>query len=385
MKRHGHLFERIVSFQNLAAAAKDAFRGKKPGSESESLFLNLEGELWELQRRLDDGSYRPGPYRTFWVHDPKRRRICAAPLLDRVIHHAICRVAEPMFDSWQIADSYACRKGKGQHAALGRAQAHAQRFQYFARADIRKFFDSVDHSTLEELLKRKFKDARLLQLLTTLIRQPDPALPHGRGLPIGNLTSQYFANFYLGLLDHFIKGELKARAYLRYMDDMVFFADDADTLHGWLYESEQFLRTRLKLEFKEQACFVSTVSGGIPFLGCRVFPSVIRLKHRSKIRFFRKWNEREEEWRAGLIDEDKFLQCASSLLGHVQQVTTREMCRSFFWGQGHRRQEPGEPWRELEQHRQELPVGESQQQLAGQPVEQQRLPRLSEAGATPDG
>lgn len=385
MKRHGFLFDRIITFQNLAAAARNALRGKKPGAESETLFLDLENELLRLHGELASGSYRPGPYHTFWVNDPKRRLICAAPLRDRVVHHAICRVIGPFLDSRQIVDSYACRKGKGQHAALRRAQRLAQQYPFFARADVRKFFDSVDHQTLEARLHRTFKDPHLLKLLSTIIRQQNPALPAGRGIPIGNLTSQHFANFYLSSLDFFIKQHLHAGAYLRYMDDIVFYANDRDTLHGWLYESGEFLQDRLSLEWKQSACFVSPVAAGIPFLGCRVFPSVIRLQQRSKIRFFRKWNQRERQWEAGEIGEDKFLQSASSLLGHVQQVNTREMCRSFFGDQGRRRQEPRQSRRQLEQRRRELPVGESQQQFAGQPQQQRRLSSVSEAGTMPDG
>ena len=334
MKRHGYLFERMVSFPNLLAAAKRAFRGKKPDAESERLFLRLETELFDLQRELEEGVYAPGPCHVFWVNDPKRRRICAANLRDRIVHQAVCGAFEPVFESWQVFDSYACRKGKGQHAALRRAQSFSGSRVYFARADVRKFFDSVPHEVLLDKLRGKFKDTRLLGLCETIIRHEESAPGSARGLPIGNLTSQHWANFYLSFLDHFVKEELRVRKYLRYMDDMALFSDSKDELFGWLFEMSEYLGTELQLELKESACFVAPTWQGMPFLGCLVFPRLIRMRQKNKIRFFRKWRQREQQWHDGELDDQGFLQSASSLLGHIHHLNTRSMCRNFFWGRG---------------------------------------------------
>ena len=226
MKRHGYLFERIVPFQNLLAASRKALRGKWDRPEAATFFYSLENELLALHGELSSLTYQPGPYRCFWVHDPKRRRISAAPLRDRVVHHAICRVTEPFFNNLQSPASFACRRGKGQHAAVKLAQTFARKSRYILRMDIRKFFDSVQHSVLKDLLRRQFKDSRLLELLFRLIGHTPDELPQGRGLPIGNLTSQYFANFYLNGLDRLILERLGIREYIRYMDDLAVYGGE---------------------------------------------------------------------------------------------------------------------------------------------------------------
>lgn len=176
-----------------------------------AFYFHLETELLQLERELLSNSYRPRPYRSFWVHEPKRRRICAADIRDRVVYHAIIRVLEPYFEAYFIHDAYACRPGKGTHRAVRRAQAFSRCHRYVLQLDVRQFFASVDHAILKVLLARWFKDRRWLALLAPIIDHPIPDSVPGSGLPIGNLTSQYFATFYLGYLDHFVKDELGSK------------------------------------------------------------------------------------------------------------------------------------------------------------------------------
>jgi len=204
MHRAGNLFDSIVAFDNLWRAAHKAWRGKKDKIRIADFYFHLEREILLLQEELISDRYQPRPYRIFLVTEPKHREIASADFRDRVVHHAIIQVLDPLFERRLIHHTYACRVGKGSHAALQQAQWYAQRFPYFLKCDIRKYFQSVDHSTLNLLLARILKDRRVLELLSRIIAHPVAGHLPGKGIPIGNLTSQHFANLYLGELDHFI-------------------------------------------------------------------------------------------------------------------------------------------------------------------------------------
>jgi hypothetical protein len=329
MKRYTGLFEPIARFDNLLLAAHKAARGKRDKPAVARFEFHLEQELFVLQDDLQNLSYQPGTFFTFEVHDPKRRRICAAPFRDRVTHHAICNVLEPVFEQRLIFDSYACRPGKGNHAAIARAQQFARRYPYFLKCDIRKYFESVDHAVLEALLARLFKEAPLLTLLNRIIAHAPPGAAPGKGLPIGNLTSQHFANQYLGQLDHYLKERLGVKGYVRYMDDLLLFADDKPTLHQWLADSRQFLRETLRLELKEAATCLAPVSEGIPFLGFRIYPGVIRLQPRTLRRFRRQVRGRERAYQAGRLDLEELVTTVASLFAHVAQADTLSLRRQM--------------------------------------------------------
>ena len=215
MKRRGHLFERVADFSMLRRSAIAAAKGKRLSPPAAQFMVDLERECLRLESELQAEEWRPGPFRCFRIYDRKPRLISAAPFRDRVVHHAVSAVMEPSLEAYAVSASYACRKGKGTHAALRKAREHCRSGVYFLKLDVRKYFPSVDHRVLEELLVRRFKDRRLLDLLRLIVRHGPPGSPNGRGLPIGNLTSQHFANLYLGRLDHFVKEELRIRRYLR--------------------------------------------------------------------------------------------------------------------------------------------------------------------------
>ena len=330
MKRYGHLFEQMVTFDNLLRAARKAVQGKKDRPPVAHFYFHLEPELLRLEEELKTGAYMPRPYRSFMVYEPKPRQICAADIRDRVVHHAICNVIGPIFEKYAIHDSYACREDKGTHRAIRRAQEFSRTYCYFLKLDVRKFFGSVDHQRLKERLGRQFKDPQLLTLLHRLIDHPIPAGTAGQGMPIGNLTSQHFGNFYLGHLDHFVKDELGIKGYLRYMDDMLLFGDDKAELHHICSQVRRFLRDPLRLELKEEGVGLAPVSQGIPFLGFRIFPGLVRLQRPSWTRFKRKVRDREHAYREGQLDEGGLVQSVQSLLGHVQHANTLRLRRSFF-------------------------------------------------------
>jgi len=330
MKRYGDLMQQVLSFGALVRASKRAARGKKTKPQVAAFIQNLENEVISLEQELSSRSYRPLPYRTFVVRDPKTRRICAADFRDRVVHHSLCAILEPMFERAFIYDTYACRPEKGTHMAVRRAKRFSRRHPYFLKLDIRKFFDSIDHAILKQQLRQKIKDSGLLWLLDVFIDHPVPWTESGKGIPIGNLTSQHFANFYLSGLDHYIKERLRIKGYIRYMDDFVLFADEKETLWDAARHIERFLKDNLHLDIKAGSLLVAPVSQGISFLGFRVFPNALRISRKGWSRFRRKVLQRNDDLSAGKIDEEAWGRSISSLVGHLKQADTRNLRASFF-------------------------------------------------------
>jgi retron-type reverse transcriptase len=330
MKRIGRLFDQVCSFAALRAAALNAAKGKKSKPRVAAFIRNLENEIIALENELLSRTYRPRPYRTFKIHDPKERMICAADFRDRVVHHALCAALEPIFERLSIFDSYACRKDKGHHAAVRRAQYFMNRHPYFLKLDIHKFFDSVDHGILKSQLRSRIKDPDFIWLLDAFVDHPVPWTEPGKGIPIGNLTSQYFANFYLSGLDHFIKEYLRIEGYVRYMDDLVLFADEKDTLRQALAEIEAYLEKNLCLKLKQEGTLMAPVSQGLSFVGFRVFPGVIRMVRRGWRRFRLKMMAVEGKLAGGSIDEETWRRSAASLVGHLRQARTRNLRAPFF-------------------------------------------------------
>ena len=263
MKRYGYLFEHIVSFENLLIAARKAFRGKKHRADVSEFYFYMEKELLKLQEELTLGTYCLQPYYTFNIYEPKERKICASSFRDRVVHHAICNVIGPVFEKSLIFDTYACRNNKGTHRAVARVRAFARKHPYFLKCDIKKFFESIDHKVLKELMRKKFKDKRLLNLLDLIIDHSVPGYARGKGLPIGNLTSQDFANYYLSGLDRFIKEELQVKGYVRYMDDFIIFEKEKTVLREILIKICYFLKENFLLSIKEQGLILAPSIQGI--------------------------------------------------------------------------------------------------------------------------
>lgn len=283
MKTIGGLFPQVVEFNNLYRAAHRAARGKSRVPIVRDFLLDLEPHLLVLQDQLKSGEYRPSAYREFTIHEPKQRIIRCAAFRDRVVHHAICGIIEPYLDRRLIFDTYACRKQKGTHRAIARAQQFARRNAYFLKCDISGYFGSIDHSVLIGQLERLFREQELLHVLRVIITSGGSP-----GLPIGNLTSQHFANLYLSALDHFVKHQLKIKAYVRYMDDFLLFSPEKDRLRESLRNVDRFLSERLRLRLKESALRLAPVHQGLGFLGFNIYPQLIRLKRSALIRARRK-------------------------------------------------------------------------------------------------
>lgn len=299
MKRVGNLYHRIPTYENLRLAYSKAARGKRRRPDVIAFSQNFEADINKLQNDLLNFTPDVGHYRFFEVFDPKRRSICAASFPERVLHHAVMNLCEPVLDAFAICDSYACRKGKGNRKALDRAQRFSRRFEWYLKLDIRKYFDSVDHTIMMTQLARRFKDKNLLKLFDTLLHTYC-TMP-GKGLPIGNLISQHLANFYLGGFDHWIKEDLKVQGYLRYMDDFILFGREKPFLKSALKEVRSYLAEKLALDLKEIQ--LNRCSNGIPFIGYRIFPTHVRLAPNSRKRFIRKFRQYENNRQTGVWSE----------------------------------------------------------------------------------
>lgn len=304
----GELFERLTSWANLLSAARKTRRRKRRIPECARFELDRERELLRLQDELRARTYQPRGYRTFYVREPKRRMISAAPYRDRVVHHALVNVIGPLFERNFITDSYANRVGKGTHRAVDRYQCLARRFRYVLPCDIVRFFPSVDHEILKRLLRSRIHDPGVLWLCDRIIDAGNPQEPAAihypgddlltplerrRGLPIGNMTSQFWANVYLHGLDTFVKRGLGLRGYVRYVDDFLLLSDEKTRLWEARAAVIDFL-ARLRLRIHLERAQPQPVSRPLRFLGYRCWPTH-RFITKDNIRRFRKRARRLQE------------------------------------------------------------------------------------------
>ena len=266
MRRAANLFDQSPDSENLRLAFYKAARGRRGQPVVRRFAASLNQRIAAMSVAISEGTFPIGRFQQFLIRDPKERVITAPCFDERVLHHAIMNVCEPVMDRWLIDDTFACRTGKGRERAIQRAQYFARNTACSLKLDVRRFFDSVPHRTLMMLLERRFKDRRLLELLARIITAYRGEL--GLGLPIGSLTSQHFANFYLGWLDRFVKESLRFRGYVRYMDDMILWHDDPGQLRAIQQRCSEFARDGLGLELK--SCDVRRTSAGMEFLGCRL-------------------------------------------------------------------------------------------------------------------
>ncbi len=331
-KTYNHLYKQITSFENLYQAAKKAEKGKRFQRNVAHFNLSLEDQLFRLQKELQAQTYVPGEYTTFYVFDPKKRMISAAPYRDRVVHHALCNVIEPIFERSFIYDSYANRKSKGTHKAIERYQHFAKKFPYVLKCDIKKYFPSIDHQILKETLRWRVTCTKTLWLADTIIDgsnaqeeqlvyfpQDDLFTPYQRkrGLPIGNLTSQFFANLYLAQFDHFVKHTLKVAGYIRYVDDFVLFHESKEQLHTWNEQLHHYLN-RLRLRIHPNKNHIYKVTEGVPFLGFKVFPNARTVKKQNWKRCRRKMRKKVDLYQNKLLSAEGLEAGINSWLGHAQ-------------------------------------------------------------------
>lgn len=321
MRRIGNLLTTIMDMDNLRLAFWKAGKGKRHANAVLAYQSKMEANLRLLQRQLESGNIEVGNYHYFLIHEPKERQICAAAFEEQVLHHALMNICHHYFDRKLIYDTYACLKGKGTYAALTRAQQYTKKYEWFLKLDVRHFFASIHHDVLKKQLAGVFKDRRLLVLFYKIIDSYE-ATP-GQGLPIGNLTSQYFANHHLCDLDYYIKYKLGHKAYVRYMDDMVIWSNDKTELNFFKKRVQEFLQAKLLLELKP--CQLNRTRLGLPFLGYRIFPFHIRLLQKSKVRFARKIHRSLHNWQEGIWDDQTAQAHVLPLIAFTQHAASKSL------------------------------------------------------------
>lgn len=342
------MYKTLSSWPNLLLAWQRAAKGKRGHASVAAFEHHLEDNLLQLQQDLLTFTYRPGTYASFHIHEPKRRLISAAPFRDRVVHHALCNLIEPLFERRFHPASYANRVGKGTHRALKHAQRLARQYPFVLQCDIRQFFPSIDHELLFNRLEDRILDSRVLWLCQKILdsgrgvlaqeyeMQYFPgddlfAVQRPRGLPIGNLTSQFWANVYLNGLDHFVSRRLRPGGYLRYVDDFLLFGKDKPTLWKCLQEIENYL-SGLRLGLHPGARPVP-VGQGIPFLGFRVFPQKRRLKRQKGLYFQRKLRQLARAYAAGRLPIETLTASVQGWVNHLRYGNTVGLRKSVLGNQ----------------------------------------------------
>lgn len=306
----------IASLENLHEAFLRTMRGKEGKQTLMRFREHLSENLARMQQELLDGSFQFGRYNFFEIVDQKRRTICAASLPENIAFQAMMRICHPVFDNFQLNSSFASRPGKGTHKALAYAQRCAGRYQWFAKLDVCKFFYNIHHEVMIRQLCRLFKDPVLLMHFQHIVDSYE-ASP-GRGLPIGNLTSQYFANHYLAVADHWAKEHLHVADMVRYMDDIVLFSNSHSKLMEQVDSLTRYIGDELRLEL--HAPIVNRTKFGIPFLGYVTYRDVLRLTERSQRRYRIKMHELAKGLNAGVISDEEYVQRAQCMVSFINKA-----------------------------------------------------------------
>lgn len=328
------MYAQIHAWSNLLQAAHNAARGKRRRNAAAGFEIDLADHLIALRDELRTFTYRHGAYTSFFIRDPKQRKISAAAFRDRVVHHALCNLIEPVFDCRFIPDTYANRTGKGTHAAIDRLQTFARQYRYVLRCDVRQFFPSIDHAIMRGILADVIHDDGVMWLCDQILASGADVLRdeydmvwfpgddlwaalRPRGLPIGNLTSQFWANVYLNPFDHFVRRELRCPAYARYVDDVVLFSDSPRDLWAWKRAIIERL-AQARLTIHEESAQVMPADQGIPWLGFVVYPGYRRVKGRKVQGFSRRLQARIEQYVDGEITLDELTASARGWIAHVE-------------------------------------------------------------------
>lgn len=289
-----HEYKDIISIKNICDAWTEFIRGKKSKKDVAEFSLNLSQNIFKLHEELREKTYRHGAYEAFSISDPKPRSIHKATVRDRLLHHAIYRVIYPYFDKKFIFDSYSCRQFKGTHRALNRFKDFVRQVSesnsrtcWILKCDVRKFFASIDHEKLIQIFKRHIQDVDIVWLIESVVKSFESTGP-GKGLPLGNLTSQLLVNVYMNEFDQYVKHVLRVKHYIRYADDFVIMHHNKRVLEDTLPKIRDFLGEKLRLSLHPDKVFIKTIASGVDFLGWVHFPYYRGIRTTTKKRMFKK-------------------------------------------------------------------------------------------------
>lgn len=342
MKTYNDIYERICSLENLALAFKKARKGKTKEFYVVEFEKDLDNNLLLLQKTLIEESYKPKPLKGFIIRDPKTRKIHASAFVDRIVHHAIVNILEPIFEKVFIYDSYASRKDKGTHNAVKRLKNFMRKVSkngrlvknalnnnliegYVLKADIKHYFEEVDHDVLISIIKKKIDDKRTINLISKILKNFDSKII-GKGMPLGNYTSQFFANVYLNELDYFVKHELKAKYYIRYVDDFVILHRNKKRLECFKNKIAEFLGRELKLELHPEKSQILALRNGIIFLGYRIFYHYTLL-NKKNIKMITK---KISEYKTGQIEKQDFYNCLKGWEGYAKWANSYKLRKKLL-------------------------------------------------------
>lgn len=351
MKTLKNVFEQVVDYDNLYRAYLNARLCKRYRYEVLNFSAHLEDNLVKLQKELIDRTYTLGKYREFYIYEPKKRLIMAQPFKDRVVQWAIYQVLNPVFAQGYITDSYACIKERGTHKAVKRLHYWLRQVgkkpekYYFLKLDISKYFYRIDHDVLMGILKRKIHDDDMIFLLDKIVNSSETnfGLPPGKspgevkrsdrvsekGMPVGNLSSQMFANLYLNELDQYCKRTLGIHFYVRYMDDVIILHQDKDQLHEWKRIIDTFLKEKLQLDLNEKTC-IRPITLGVEFCGYKIWNTHIKLRKSTALKMKRNLKKLQKEYEAGEVTVEEAKQTISSYLGILKHCDSYSLKRTIF-------------------------------------------------------
>lgn len=352
------MYKKLTSFQNLYFAYKECLKRKRNTKSAQEIELTYENILWKIKRELENKTWQPKPYRAFVVKKPSLREIFAADFQDRIVHHALFRIINPILEPTFIYHSYACRKKKGTHLAVKNLQKSLKKYSkyghqlYFLKADIKSFFPSIDKEVLIRIIEKKIKNKNVIWLIKKIVltnpakeavRVGDLSLfnkipkhkslfwvNEGKGLPIGNLTSQLFANVYLSPLDQFVKHTLKARYYFRYVDDFIILDTSPSKLENFTKRINGFLKKNLLLELHLEKTFFRKIEKGIDFLGYIARPNYILVRKGVIKNFKKKIFEAERKLKEGeYLDHDLLQASFNSYFAHFNHANSYRLKEKF--------------------------------------------------------
>ena len=337
MKIYKNLFEKTISLENLFSAWDEFHKDKKKKKDVQKFEFNLEQNIFRLHRELKSKNYKHGKYFSFYICDPKVRHIHKATVRDRVLHHAVFKILNPIFEPTFISTSFSCRIDKGNHKGTNELASNLRGLSknnskvcFALKCDIKKYFENINQEILLKIIQKKIKDEEAIWLIKEITESFNP------GLPIGNLTSQLFANIYLNEFDQFIKTELKIKHYFRYTDDFVIVSSSKNYLLGLIPQITSFLSEKLNLKLHPKKIVIRKFHQGIDFLGYVILPHYCLLRPKTKKRIFKKLKTRINEYKNGLINKQTLEQSLQSYLGVLSHANTYKLSQRllnqyWFW------------------------------------------------------